>query len=462
MSRSYKMPFPILLFLIFLFQPLFPVETTNAQGTVQFTEKAFENHFPDELVFRVDISSSVGDIVSAEFVSTSESYYSSPSYSRAAVEMSPGQEISLEYVFDTRESTTPPMMPITYYWDVVNENGLHYQSEPITIRYEDTRYNWKVLKNADINVLWHDRPASFGKTVFDISNKAVVEQRKLFQTELDYPIYIVIYNNDEEFAEWHSIDLDWVGGQSFGNYGITAQIVRNSTYQEYWLNSVIPHEISHLYFAQLTYNPTVTVPTWLNEGIAQYNEFTSSEMALKEVRDAARDGEIIPLSSLETGFGSFNEERIYLAYSEGLSAVTFFAESYGSESLSILLESYKEGQQTDEAFISATGNSFADFEKEWFAWIGMSTDFATNTPWPLPTFIPSPTMLTFSNDPPEEAAATSTPLVSTPEPVTTQKTGPEKDVDPPIPSLPCMSVGVVSSAIIGSILISKRKRRKHE
>ncbi|MBT7074647.1 MAG: hypothetical protein HN922_07035 [Anaerolineae bacterium] len=409
MSSKIRFNLLLLIIVVLCLQPLGSIRSAYAENTIQFSEESVKNNFPDELVFRVKVSSSAGEIVGAKFVSTNDSYYSSRSYSRKIIEIEASNEVFLEYIFDTRDSTTPPMMPYTYFWEVEDEDGNRYESEPITIRYDDTRYDWQTLENDDIGVWWHDRPASFGETIFDIAKKAVKLQNKLFQTDLDYKMRIVIYNSSDEFAAWHSLAHDWVGGETYGNYGITAQIVEDTSYQKSWLNNVIPHEISHLYFAQITHNPTVSVPVWLNEGVAQYNEFIDHEWEFGKVRDAAKKGDIIPLSSLANGFGAFNEERVYLAYYESVSAVSYFVETYGSENLSALLSAYKEGQLTDEAFKSAIGIGVGEFEAAWAVSVGVTEGYATNTPWPLPTFIPSPTMMVFG-------AATSVPVVKTPEP----------------------------------------------
>lgn len=129
------------------------------------------------------------------------------------------------------------------------------------------------MENSDIGIWWHDRPESFGETIFEIAIAAVEHQRDLFQADLDYKMKIIIYNNSAEFAAWHNLAHDWVGGETYSNYGITVQIVKDSGYLSGWLNNVIPYEISHLYFDQVTYNSTVSIPVWLNEGVAQYNEF---------------------------------------------------------------------------------------------------------------------------------------------------------------------------------------------
>lgn len=415
------------------------------------------------MIFRINVSSNVGEIVSAKFVSSSDNYYSSASYSKETVEMEAGKNITLEYVMETEDITAIPMMPITYYWDVVDTQGNHYQSETRTVRYEDTRFNWKVKQNNQVAVWWHDKPDSFGDTVFDIASKAVQQQYGLFKTELDYQIIILLYNNGNEFAEWQGIAHEWVGGQTFSNFGITAQIVEGTGNLQ-WLNAVIPHEISHVYFQQATHNPKVSVAYWLNEGVAQYNEFTPNDFALGQVRSAAKNEELISLSSLENGFGAFNEERVYLAYDEALSAVTYLVETYGEAGLSALLNAYKQGNSTDDAFRAALGVGSREFEVDWAAWTGFPGEYAPPTPRSLPTFIPSPTMFVPGSNPPtlatptipvtatvsEKASAQEIPLTQTPVKDEPSNTG---------RNVPCLSFAPILGLGIG-VLLQKRYHKK--
>lgn len=370
---------------------LFSPVKVLALDPVVFSGQSVENHFPESLIFRVNVSSNVGEIVSAKFVSTSKDYFSEGSYSKDTVEFTPGKNINLEYVMDTADTTAVPMSPISYYWDVVDAQGVHYQSEMRTIRYEDTRYTWKVRQNDQIQVWWHDRPDSFGSMVFEIASQAIQRQSNLFQTDLEFPIIVLIYNSSAEFAGWHGITHDWIGGETYSRYGITTQIVEYAN-DTGWLGDVIPHEISHLFFTQATYNPTVSIPVWLNEGIAQYNEFSDNYWGLENVRSAAKNKALISLTSLENGFGAFNEDRVRLAYDEAVSAVTYLVDAYGEGGLGDLLKSYKAGNPTAEAFLSALGVSPEEFEIGWAAWTGYEGVYAVPTARVMPTPLPPPTM----------------------------------------------------------------------
>ena len=185
MPRNYRTSLFIIIAAALCLGGISGVSPGYAQNSVQFSEVEVENHFPDELLFRAWVSSAAGKIVSAKFVYTYEKYYSSSSYTKDTVEIESGTKVFLEYVLDTRDFTTPPLMPIAYHWDVMDADGNHYTSEPENIHYA-------------------------------------------------------------EFAAWHNLAHDWVGGETYSNYGITVQIVQDSGYLSGWLNNVIPHVISHL------------------------------------------------------------------------------------------------------------------------------------------------------------------------------------------------------------------------
>jgi len=342
----------------------------QAQESIRFDELAVENHFPDQLIFRSQVSSTDYEIISAEFAYTSENLYTPESYTVETLEITPGKNILLEHSLDTSEFTNPPFMTYSYHWRLEMEDGRKVKSDDITIRYSDNRYDWQVLENDLVGIWWHDRSMAFGEAIFEISNDAIEEQQTLFGSDLANQILVVINNDSEEFSSWHYISYDWVGGETFSDYGITVQIVMSENPSNSWLYDVIPHEISHIFFNQVTYNPTVSIPVWLNEGVAQYNEFSDNDWILEEVRFEASRGELIPISSLARGFGAYDTNRVYLAYYESLSAVAYLVDTYGNQGLSALLAAYREGVTTEEAFLQAVGVNATQFELDWAASLG--------------------------------------------------------------------------------------------
>ena len=414
------------LFLLFLWIMLGGNAAAQTAPTVTFSSTETVNNFPTSLTFRVEVTIDAGQITSAQLRLRNSNFINLSSGTTIVdIEMNPGTTVNLEYIWAI---TTVPSTPFYYAWEVTDSAGNVVRSPEALVYYDDTRYDWQILADENLEVWWHDRAASFGDEVFEIAQRAFAAQQTLFQTELEFPIKIIVYNDFDEFAEWQGGLVDFIGGQAFPNIGVTTQIVSAFGSQNQWLNDVIPHEISHLYLAQASYNPTAPVPTWLDEGVAQYNEFSDPSFTLTLVERAAADGDLISLSTLRYGFGFQNsEERTRLAYAEGLSAVTYLVETYGTQGLADLLAAYKAGRGTEDAFLIALGVTPGEFEAGWAVWLGLEPgQFATPTPWPLPTARPSPTLMSFATRTPtaettaEAAAASPSPVTSvTPPPATT-------------------------------------------
>lgn len=367
---------------------------TQAQSAITFGVPINNIDFPDGMTFEISVSSSAGEIISAELayrVPGEVSFVNNNTYIQ--IEFSPSNNVSLYYEMDTEGLTVFPSTPYIYTWEVTDSAGNTVTSEEYYVRYDDTRYDWDIIENADVAVWSHNRPASFGKSVFAIAEKAIKAQYPLYQVDLEFQFRIIIYNSSSEFAGWHSGSVSSIGGEANPNIGVTTQIVSLGNIFTSWLNDVIPHEISHLYFAQAAYNPKVSIPTWLNEGVATYNEFSDTSHLLKEVEALGKQGELVSLSKLESGFGRLvDESRFRLGYSESLSAVTYMVETFGQSGLANLLAAYKSGLPSDEAFLQTFGVDTYDFELGWATWLGIPEgSYLIPTPWPFPTFPPSPT-----------------------------------------------------------------------
>jgi hypothetical protein len=312
------------------------------------------------------------------------------------VEVDPASRVELSFTWDTSDLTTPPSVPIVYHWEVVDSNGNRASSQEELVFYDDVRYEWNVLEDENIAVWWHDRPISFGGRVFEITQEAFVRQQEMFRVDPEYQMRIIVYNDFDEFAEWHSYVSEFTGGQAFPTIGVTTQIVSAYNSVERWLNDVIPHEISHLYFYQATKHPFVDPPAWLNEGIAQLNEFSRDSDAIDFAERAITGGDLLPLWSLSGSFG-YQEADVRLAYAESLSAAVFINERYGNDGISKLLAAYKSGISEDEALVAGLGVTLIELQREWLAWMGVDPDmYPTPTaiatvPWPTPPTYTTPT-----------------------------------------------------------------------
>jgi hypothetical protein len=409
----------------------------QSESTISFEDSAVESDYPNSLIFTITAQSTQGEIISARL------HYSvgiDTSVTLQDVEVDPAERVVLSYTRDTSNLTNPPSTPIVFHWEVMDSVGNRAASPEEIFYFDDTRFDWQILENENIAVWWHDRAESFGARVFEIAQKAIQRQRGMFGVDPEQQIKVIIYNDFDEFEEWHSFIGEWVGGQAFPSIGVTTQIVSAYSSIERWLNDVIPHEISHLYFFQATDHAYVVPPAWLNEGIAQLNEIPPNSLAVEFAEDEIREGNLLPLWSLTGSFGN-DDDQVALAYAESLSVAMFIEERYGNELISQLLAAYKEGVAGDEALKQGLGVTLIELHREWLEWMGVDPAM-----YPAPTAEPTlawPTAPTYPTPTPK-ATETSTPE---PEPSPIQTASPsaspvqteEQQIAGAVPAVPLVN-----------------------
>ncbi len=376
----------------------------SASEPLTIGETRIINDYPQAVTFEVEAASNAAAITSVRF---NLSVRGGNSTAIAPAEFTPGRQITARYVWNTRRDGIPPGTPIQYTWTIRDETGETITTQPADHVVIDPHFTWQMLQDDDVALWWYEGDAGFGQRIFDSAAQAMAAMKQHTATLLPYRVHVVLYGDDADFDAWHNYVREWVGGEAYPRTGLTVQIVPpdDSVRVEQWVQQVIPHEIAHLFFHQVTDTPLASAPpTWLDEGFAQYHEFVPHEDELAWVQQAAERGvyadnlpssggiRLIPLRLLS---GSFNgdDERIALMYAESLSAVTFLFEHWGDAGVGQLLAAYKAGRSTDEALHEATGLSFEEFQQAWWEWLGGQPGaYPTRVPRPeLPTARPIPT-----------------------------------------------------------------------
>jgi len=130
---------------------------------------------------------------------------------------------------------------------------------------------------------------------------------------------------------------------------------------------ILLHEIVHI----LTYDflKGAPLPTWLNEGLAQY--FSEGDLTLQQkivLAQAIVENKMIDLMAMDTLF-RFSTAKARLAYIEAQSAVDFLATQYGLPRLKKMLLFLRHRQTLNETFRKTYGFDFLDFEIQWNEYI---------------------------------------------------------------------------------------------
>lgn len=279
-------------------------------------------------------------------------------------------EQQLRYTFDFAEGGhLYPNTKIKAQWRVYQgaDDKVGTDGPPITITYDDDRFDWNVLEGDYVRVHWYEGNDAFGQRVLELGEKTVRETAELLGVTTGEPFDFFIYPDTDSF--YSAIDpstQEGVGGQALAELRTMYGRIGPGDEDSSEVGRVVPHELVHLVFDTATKNPYHLPPRWLNEGLAVYLSEGDNIDYRFAVEGAAADNSVIPLDGI-TGQFPRTFDRFYLAYAESVSAIDYLIKTYGRDALIQLIRSYAEGRTDDEAFHDALG--VIDVEAFGNAWL---------------------------------------------------------------------------------------------
>jgi hypothetical protein len=206
--------------------------------------------------------------------------------------------------------------------------------------------------------------------VLQIGDTAIADTSKLLGVTETDPIDFYVYADQGKFYDALGPGArENVGGEAHADIRTMFALISPAEIGASWVDTVVPHELTHLVFATAIANPYHEPPHWLNEGLAVYLSEGYAQSYRTSVENAVRSKSIIPLAGLAGAFPTAYE-RFFLGYGESVSAVDFIVRTYGRQALVGLIRSYAKGVSDDEAFSTAFSVDTAGFEAAWLKEIG--------------------------------------------------------------------------------------------
>ena len=279
----------------------------------------------------------------------------------------------LRYTFDfTDGGHLYPNTKITAQWRVYqgadDETGT--DGPPVTITYDDDRFDWNILEGDYVRVHWYEGNEAFGRRVLELGEQTVRETAELLGVSTGEPFDFFIYPDTDTF--YTAIDpstQEGVGGQALADLRTMYGQISPGDEGGSEVGRVVPHELVHLVFDTATDNPYHLAPRWLNEGLAVYLSEGNGAEYRQAVQGAVSNNSVIPLDGI-TGQFPRTFDRLYLAYAESVSAIDYLIRTHGRDALIQLIRSYAEGRTDDEAFRDALGVDVNGFSDAWMGDLG--------------------------------------------------------------------------------------------
>ncbi|GAB4269790.1 MAG: hypothetical protein Kow0029_06050 [Candidatus Rifleibacteriota bacterium] len=208
-----------------------------------------------------------------------------------------------------------------------------------------------------------------GDFAFDTLDEIFFQVTDSLQFNPDVKINVVFFLTEE----YYKINKDWSAGAA---QGIQIMIPLKSGYKSpEYVRGLLAHEFTHTIIHLKTNN---RCPLWLNEGLAQYQEFIAANGSADELRydyqsmlenEFIEKQSFVKLSDVPTYIGSSSRMNITKGYIASYLAVRCMADFYGEQSFDTVLSALGNGKSIDEAMIEATGKDMAEFQQEYEEWL---------------------------------------------------------------------------------------------
>jgi hypothetical protein len=275
---------------------------------------------------------------------------------------------SLSYTLDTSGGAVSPFESVTAQFRAVLSDGSEVAGPSFIVVYADDRFTWKSVSGSLVTIHWFQGSNTFAQQLLSYGEKGIAKSAAFMGITETKPVDFYIYPSQTAFQAGLSVP-ETIGGEAFTNFRTAFALVGTSELS--YGSTVVPHELTHQVFADLTDNPYHSPPRWLNEGLATYlsEGYGSSDRSL--VSKAAKNGTLVPLAAL-AGYFALDQTRIYLSYAEATSAVDYMVRTYGQTAVRKMLTAYSTGASDDEAFTRGLGVDVATFDKAWLAGNGVA------------------------------------------------------------------------------------------
>ena len=175
---------------------------------------------------------------------------------------------------------------------------------------------------------------------------------------------VVLVYSAESFRALRHDTPEWVAGQFDGKIRVPLPDVQLDPAA---VRQIVYHEYTHAVIQDLTDGKC---PTWLNEGLAEYEGQTQRTRDISILAKAFHAGPLTPPAKLSDQFSpSFSAEAVGLAYEQSYSVAAYLIDRYAFWRIRRLLRALGDGQSFEAALASEMHVKLARLEAAWLEWL---------------------------------------------------------------------------------------------
>ncbi|MFQ6019974.1 MAG: peptidase MA family metallohydrolase [Dehalococcoidia bacterium] len=345
----------------------FATPAAAAQAGIAVTGSSVENRFPEGLLFRLAASSdSPITEVRLRYKVLPEGILSSD-----RPDFQPDTAVDVSF---TLEGNAPPRIylapgsVIRYFWELTDEAGNEFATDPATVTYDDIRFDWRVMTAGVINLHWYQGSEADAREMLEVARSTFDELSSLLGAQVEFPVHVWLYASADDMRP-----ALVRRSESFERSVITAG-ERVSEDTVLVLGSAgaldtLRHELAHIVTGVAGEGPFGGLPAWLDEGTAVYAQADPGGFG-SALEQAVDRGNLLSLRSISSPPG--DPAVVSLFYGQSWSVVSHLVDTYGAEKFARLFATFKEGATSDDALMAVYGFDQDGLEDEWRASLGLS------------------------------------------------------------------------------------------
>jgi hypothetical protein len=340
--------------------------TARAAGGPAVLNSSVQLNFPASITFNISAGSDVNinDIRLHYIVNRQE-------FARIVSEVylifTPSARVTTQWVWDMRKTGgLPPGTSVDYWWTVEDAGGKTLETAPATLQFQDNRYNWHSITQGKVTLYWYKGDNAFAAEIMAAVQDALTRLAGNTGAEIKESVSFYIYANASDLQGSMIFPQEWTGGVAFTQYGVIAIGIGTSRGEIDWGKSTVAHELTHLVVHQLTFNPYNDLPTWLDEGLAMYNQGPLDSQFTSALAQAESSSGLISIRSLASPFSAYASESV-LSYAESYEVVKYLINTYGQSKMFALLSTFEQGSGYDAALQKVYGFDMDGLNTRWRA-----------------------------------------------------------------------------------------------
>lgn len=400
----------------------FAASVRASSGGIALLSESVAGEFPDGIRFELRLTSEAAIQEIAARLRIGQRTFGEYEYLDVEPLESDGSvSASLFFRTDTAARYIPPGTIIKYNFEIEDVDGGRLNTDVQEFVYQDGRFEWNEVTDGIVTVAYHGPVRSRAESVLSAIQETLATMGPLLGAGVDDPISVTMYNNWPEMRSAlppssATLRRELVTeGQAHSEEGVL--LVLGGARRA---RGVAAHEVTHILVFRAGEGVLGSVPSWLNEGLAEYGNIDPGESYSRALRYAIATDNLLPITAMRSQPG--NPQDVIIFYGQARSIVRYMVDEFGEEKMRELMATLKGGRNIGNAVQLVYGVSLIELENLWRDKLGVSHRQAPNEASALPTAVPTPAIGLLSLDalragganPP--AAPDQTPPTATPQP----------------------------------------------